>query len=821
MAKPRIRTTIRLASTVALALSFSAGIAWAAPDLSITKSDGGASVAPGGTVAYTLTYANNGTVGAAGVVITESVPASTTFNSGASTAGWFCTPSNNAGSTCTLAAGTVSAGDGNHTVTFAVTVPNPVSAGVTQIANTATIANNGANGTDPTPGDNAGSDATPVTGAADLSITKSDGAASVAPGGTVSYTLNYANTGNHGASGVVLTETVPAHTTFNSGASTAGWVCTPNNNAGSTCTLAVGTVAGGGGIHTAFFAVMLPNPVPVGVTQIANTATLANDGANGTDPTPGNNSGSDTTPVTGGPDLSITKSDGGASVAPGGTVSYTLTYANAGNHDASGVVLTETVPANTTFDAGASTAGWFCAPNNNAGSTCTLAVGAVAAGGGNQTATFAVTAANPLPGGVTQIANTASVANDGTNGIDPTPGNNTGSDTTPRTAPDLSITKSDGGVSVEPGGTVAYTLTYANTGTSVATGVVLTETIPANTAFNAGASTAGWVCLPNNNAGSTCTLAVGTVAAGGGNQTAIFAVTAANPLPGGVNRIANTASVADDGANGADPTPGNNSGDDITPVAIRGFFTVAPCRLADTRNPNGPYGGPALNGLTTRTFIAGGQCGVPPNAFALAFNLTVTEGTAGGDLRVYPAGITAPLAATINYAAGQVRANNGLVGLGAAGDFAVQSDQPAGTVQVILDVTGYFAVRNRTTVVGYYDLDLNAGNSDQVGPIQVAGFEGGERRRPLGGGLERPRHPVRAEPGELILLVGLRGKSAQDFRFRPEWRHPGLQRPRGDRRRQHPAGLAGAVRPRGQRRREYRYPRQHHQSDQRTGRGPD
>jgi len=725
MSRLRIRATVRLASTVAFAFSISAGIAWAGtPDLSLTKSDGGASVAPGGTVAYTLTYANTGTVGAAGVVLTESVPANTTFNSGASTAGWFCTPNNNAGSTCTLAVGTVAAGDGNHTATFAVTVLNPLPAGVTQIANTATIADNGANGTDPTPGDNSSSDTTPVTGAPDLSLTKTDFGASVAPGGTVFYTLTYANAGNRGASGVALTETVPAHTTFNAGVSTPGWVCTPNGNAGSTCTLTVGTLAGGGGGHTATFAVTVPNPAPVGVTQIANTATIADDGANGADPTPGNNSGSDTTPVTGAPDLSLTKSDGGASVAPGGTVPYTLTYANTGNHDASGVVLTETVPANTTFNAGASTAGWFCAPNNNAGSTCTLAVGAVAAGSGNQ-ATFAVTAANPLPGSVTQIANTASISDDGANGTDPTPGNNTGSDTTPRIAPDLSLTKSDGGASVEAGGTVAYTLTYANTGTAAATGVVLTETVPANTTFNAGASTAGWVCSPNGNAGSTCTLAVGGVATGGGNQTATFAITVVTSLPDDVKQIANTASIADDGANGADPTPGNNSGSDTTPVARRGFFTVTPCRLADTRNPIGPYGGPALDALTARTFIARGQCGVPSDAIALAFNVTVTQGAADGDLRLYPAGIPAPLVSVINYQAGQVRANNGIVGLGAAGDFVVQSDQPAGSVQVIVDVTGYFVLRTLRTqaVVGYYDLDLNAGNSDQVAPIQTAGLE--------------------------------------------------------------------------------------------------
>src|SRR4029079_14579107 len=166
------------------------------------------------------------------------------------------------------------------------------------------------------------------------------------------------NSGNRGAAGVAISETVPANTTFNAGASTAGWGCVPNNNAGSTCTLTIGGLAAGGGNQTATFAVTVVNPVAAGVTQISNTASIADDGTNGTDPTPGNNSGSDTTPLTGAPDLSVTKSDGGASVAPGGTISYTLTYANAGNRGASGVVLTDVVPTNTTFNAGASTAGW-------------------------------------------------------------------------------------------------------------------------------------------------------------------------------------------------------------------------------------------------------------------------------------------------------------------------------------------------------------------------------------------------------------------------------------------------------------------------------
>ena len=91
------------------------------------------------------------------------------------------------------------------------------------------------------------------------------------------------------------------------------------------------------------------------------------DGANGADPTPANNSSTDTTPVDAAPDLTIAKDDGGATAVPGGTIAYTLTYANDGNQDATGVALSDVVPANTTFDAGGSTAGWSCANGSPAG----------------------------------------------------------------------------------------------------------------------------------------------------------------------------------------------------------------------------------------------------------------------------------------------------------------------------------------------------------------------------------------------------------------------------------------------------------------------
>jgi hypothetical protein len=71
-------------------------------------------------------------------------------------------------------------------------------------------------------------------------------------------------------------------------------------------------------------------------------------------------------------------------------------------------------------------------------------------------------------------------------------------------------------------------------------------------------------------------------------------------------------------------------------------------------------------------------------------NVTVASPTANGHLRVYPAGAAVPNASTINYVAGQTRANNAIVPLGGNADLVVACFQASGTVHFILDVNGYF-----------------------------------------------------------------------------------------------------------------------------------
>ncbi len=119
-----------------------------------------------------------------------------------------------------------------------------------------------------------------------------------------------------------------------------------------------------------------------------------------------------------------------------------------------------------------------------------------------------------------------------------------------------------------PGESLIYTLTYTNAGVIAATGVVITETVPANTAFNAAASLPTiWSCAPGAPAGTACTTTIpGAVAGSGGTGSVTFAITVDDPLLSGVTAIANTAVIGDDGANGPDPAVVDNTGNATTPL---------------------------------------------------------------------------------------------------------------------------------------------------------------------------------------------------------------------------------------------------------------
>jgi acetyl esterase/lipase len=122
-----------------------------------------------------------------------------------------------------------------------------------------------------------------------------------------------------------------------------------------------------------------------------------------------------------------------------------------------------------------------------------------------------------------------------------------------------------------------------------------------------------------------------------------------------------------------------------------GFYPLPPCRLADTRGPAGPSGAPSLAAGETRVFPVSGACGVPPDATALSLNLTAVAAAAAGHLILFEPGALLPATSILNLKAGQTRANNGIYPLrGHPSALAVASGLAAGTVDVVIDVNGYF-----------------------------------------------------------------------------------------------------------------------------------
>jgi len=121
------------------------------------------------------------------------------------------------------------------------------------------------------------------------------------------------------------------------------------------------------------------------------------------------------------------------------------------------------------------------------------------------------------------------------------------------------------------------------------------------------------------------------------------------------------------------------------------FYPLSPCRVADTRNPSGPLGGPYLAGNSVRSFpvLQATSCNIASAAQAYSVNLAVVpHGSSLGYLTAWPSGQSQPRVATLNDPTGTILSNGAIVPAGSGGQIDVYATNDT---DVVMDINGYFA----------------------------------------------------------------------------------------------------------------------------------
>jgi hypothetical protein len=247
----------------------------------------------------------------------------------------------------------------------------------------------------------------------------------------------------------------------------------------------------------------------------------------------------------------------------------------------------------------------------------------------------------------------------------------------------LSLNIADFSISVLPasqGAVVGGRTVYLVLSTAIG-GFTGTISLTASGLPSGAAATFNPAALVGGEAGTLVIGSLGSNAAG--NDTVMVTGTSGTLVHSG------TAALVVSSTGPAPPVPGPG----------QGFVPVPPCRIADTRNPTGPYGGPSLGAAQTRTFaITASACGIPANAQAFALNITVVPLGPLGFLSVWPAGQPQPGVSTLNSSDGRIKANAAIVPAGTSGSIDVFASNPT---NVILDINGYFITPGAQTLAFY------------------------------------------------------------------------------------------------------------------------
>ncbi|MGA3211565.1 MAG: hypothetical protein ABSD20_09670 [Terriglobales bacterium] len=164
----------------------------------------------------------------------------------------------------------------------------------------------------------------------------------------------------------------------------------------------------------------------------------------------------------------------------------------------------------------------------------------------------------------------------------------------------------------------------------------------------------------------------------------------------------------------------------VTPSTVQ-FVPVTPCRVVDTRNADGPFGGPAITSGSFRSFaIPSGPCtGISTSATAYSLNVTAVPSGSLGYLTIWPTGEFQPVVSTLNSLDGRIKANAAIVPAGSGGAVSVYASN---TSNVVLDINGYFEPSGSTTLQ-FYPLtpcrvaDTRKADGPLGGPSLVAATE--------------------------------------------------------------------------------------------------
>ena len=199
------------------------------PDMTVAKDDGKTTVTEGDSLPYAITYSNTGNAAAANVVITDVLPSGTTYVSSSPS---YATKSDDSPSpgetTLTWNIGAVPASSGPYTITLNATVDVGTAVG-SVLTDTVTLAYTDVPGS-PYP-DETDDDVDDVVGSP---VVKEVDKANAAAGDTLTYTITLSYGGSTLLSNAVVTDAIPAGTTYITDTDTPEATVTPADDATAT-----------------------------------------------------------------------------------------------------------------------------------------------------------------------------------------------------------------------------------------------------------------------------------------------------------------------------------------------------------------------------------------------------------------------------------------------------------------------------------------------------------------------------------------------------------------------------------------------------------